>query len=262
MARHISTLVCSIGLVLVVAGLGGSVQAQNQQSCFAETGFCLEGRFLAFWRANGGLPVFGYPVSTAQTETVDGREVHIQWFERTRFELHSQNTPPYDVLLGRVSAERLQQLDRDWQTEPRASSPTPGCLWFAETSHNVCDQAGALGFKSYWQSYGLRDAQLNAYQRSLALFGLPLTEAQVEISRTDQRPYLTQWFERARFEWHPENPDQFKVLLGLLGTELRSAPPSTPLATPTPTLTPMATPRPTATRALPIPPRPTGTPRP
>jgi Tol biopolymer transport system component len=31
---------------------------------------------------------------------------------------------------------------------------------------------------------------------------------------------LTQWFERARFEWHPGKPDQFKVLLGLLGNEL------------------------------------------
>jgi hypothetical protein len=31
---------------------------------------------------------------------------------------------------------------------------------------------------------------------------------------------LTQWFERARFEWHPNKPDEFKVLLGLLGREI------------------------------------------
>ena len=31
---------------------------------------------------------------------------------------------------------------------------------------------------------------------------------------------LTQWFERARFEWHPNNPEPFKVLLGLLGNEI------------------------------------------
>lgn len=35
---------------------------------------------------------------------------------------------------------------------------------------------------------------------------------------------LTQWFERARFEWHPNNPDQFKVLLGLLGAGVRLQP--------------------------------------
>jgi hypothetical protein len=32
---------------------------------------------------------------------------------------------------------------------------------------------------------------------------------------------LTQWFERARMEWHPTNPPGFRVLLGLLGTESR-----------------------------------------
>ena len=31
---------------------------------------------------------------------------------------------------------------------------------------------------------------------------------------------LTQWFERARFEWHPDQPAEFRVLLGLLGNEV------------------------------------------
>ncbi len=30
---------------------------------------------------------------------------------------------------------------------------------------------------------------------------------------------LTQWFERARFEYHPTNPTPFRVLLGRLGAE-------------------------------------------
>ncbi len=33
---------------------------------------------------------------------------------------------------------------------------------------------------------------------------------------------LTQWFERARFEYHPSNPAAYQVLLGRLGAELRS----------------------------------------
>jgi hypothetical protein len=42
---------------------------------------------------------------------------------------------------------------------------------------------------------------------------------------------LTQWFERARFEYHLDNPREFAVLLGLLGSETRSAPaqPGSPL---------------------------------
>ena len=34
---------------------------------------------------------------------------------------------------------------------------------------------------------------------------------------------LTQWFERAGFEWHPGQPEQYRVLLGLLGNEVRSS---------------------------------------
>jgi hypothetical protein len=50
---------------------------------------------------------------------------------------------------------------------------------------------------------------------------------------------LTQWFERARFEYHPDKPREFKVLLGLLGNEV-SVPRETPTPTPMqPTPTPM-----------------------
>jgi len=41
---------------------------------------------------------------------------------------------------------------------------------------------------------------------------------------------LTQWFERGRMEWHPNNPANFRVLLGLLGTEVRGNP--TPVSRP------------------------------
>jgi glutamine cyclotransferase len=54
---------------------------------------------------------------------------------------------------------------------------------------------------------------------------------------------LTQWFERARFEYHPKNPEPFTVLLGLLGTEVRAGtatrPPSPGPMTPTPTTAPV-----------------------
>ena len=42
----------------------------------------------------------------------------------------------------------------------------------------------------------------------------------MEKNPTDGKEYLTQYFERARFEYHPENGDpKFQVLLGLLGRE-------------------------------------------
>lgn len=198
--------------------------SSDDERCFPETGQCLAGRFRAYWEQNGGLPVFGYPITAAANETNrDTNQPYLtQWFERNRFEFHPENASPYDVLLGRLGDDALRTQGRDWQTEPHASGPQQNCLWFEQTGHNVCDQATGLGFKTYWQTHGLEfDGKLGtSYDESLALFGLPLTEPKLEQNSSGD-VVQTQWFERARFEWHPDKPDEFKVLLGLLGNEIR-----------------------------------------
>jgi hypothetical protein len=42
----------------------------------------------------------------------------------------------------------------------------------------------------------------------------------VEYSRTDNKPYTVQYFERNRLEYHPELPADFQVSLGLLGVQV------------------------------------------
>ena len=159
---------------------------------------CIDARFREYWEQNGGLPVFGFPIGPARQEVNadTGRSYLTQWFERNRFELHPENAAPYDVLLGRLGAERLGQQGRSWQAEGRENGARPGCLWFEQTGHNVCNQQGGLGFRRYWETHGLQDPQLNSYQRSLALFGLPVTEPRMETNATGDT-VLTQWFERA-----------------------------------------------------------------
>jgi len=44
----------------------------------------------------------------------------VQYFERQRFELHTGNAAPYDVLLGLFGEEVLQQQAIDWHTQPLA----------------------------------------------------------------------------------------------------------------------------------------------
>src|SRR5262245_31349051 len=217
------------GLALLAALLVGPSHADaQQQTCFAQTGHCIGGRFAQYWQQNGGLPVFGYPLSDELTE--QGRTV--QYFERQRFELHSENAPPYDVLLGLLGEEVLQQQGSDWHTQPTSPGPVAGCLWFAQTQHNLCDQTPGSGFKRYWQTHGLEfDGQAGkSYQESLALFGLPVTEPFQD--RINGELMEVQWFERARFEWHPGNTDPYRVLLGRLGAEVQIAQvptPSTPV---------------------------------
>jgi len=214
--------------------------------CFADkTPFCLQDPFSDYWEANGGLPVFGYPIAAAAEVNADTGQTYLtQWIERNRMEDHPENAgTPYRILLGLLGKERLAQVGRDWRAEPRESGPRAGCLWFPETGHNVCNQGNNLGFKRYWETHGLRIPGLNAYARSLQLFGMPLTEPKMETNSSGDT-VLTQWFERARFEWHPNNPDNFKVLLGLLGKEVRGHNPS---ATTTPTGTQTAMPTGTQT---------------
>ena len=64
----------------------------------------MRGAFLAFWRARGGLPLFGYPLTGELAEA--GRTV--QYFERARFELHPESAAAHLLQLGRVSAESLE----------------------------------------------------------------------------------------------------------------------------------------------------------
>lgn len=193
-----------------------SPPAANQR-CFSETGFCIAGRIREFWEQNGGLPVFGYPITPQRVEQIEGRDLQVQWFERNRLELHPENSRPYDVLLGRLGADRLLQQGRDWQAFPQTGRQA-GCRYFEQTGQSVCGD-----ILSAWRASGLEfDGQAGTSEdESLALFGLPLSPPQQEI--LEGQSYTVQWFERARFELHPQNAPPYNVLLGLLGRETLEA---------------------------------------
>lgn len=214
---------------------------------FPETGHTLQGEFRHFWETNGGLQVFGYPISDESVEQTAEGSFTTQYFERNRFELHSDRQPPYNVLLGRLGDTVLQEQGTQWQMLPKAT-PQPNCEFFAATEHTLCEP-----FLSYWRNHGLADPQLDPYARSLALFGQPITEPHMETNSSGDT-VMTQWFERARFEDHgPQG-----VLLGLLGNELRATPtPTPPPVQPTPMPTVPSTPTPAPVSSCPDLPPPT-----
>ena len=185
--------------------------------CFNEVPDCIEGRFATYWQQNGGLPIFGFPLNAAHQEQVEGKSYLVQLFERNRFELHPEKQRPYDVLLGRLGDERLRQLGRDWQSFPKiGGAPGDLCFFTRQTGHATCSD-----FFIYFRTHGLEFDGKKGFSEaeSVALFGLPISEAQPEVG-SDGKSYLTQWFERARFELHPENREPYLVLLGRLGAEV------------------------------------------
>lgn len=214
----LATLALWMVTLLLSVQTSAPTSAQTDHRCFAETGFCISGRIRQFWEQNGGLPVFGLPIAPQQRAVIEGQVRQVQWFERTRLELHPANAPPYDVQLGRLGIDRLAQQGRAWETFAR-STAQDGCRFFAETEQNVCGDILA-----YWRTHGLElDGQRGTSEaESLALFGLPVSPL-ISETLSDGQSYQVQWFERARFELHPENAPPYDVLLGLLGREITAA---------------------------------------
>ena len=68
-------------------------------------------------------------------------------------------------------------------------------------------QASSGAFWYYWNDNG-----------GLAQQGFPISDEFEEKSDLNGQTYLVQYFERAVFEYHPENQPPFDVLLSQLGT--------------------------------------------
>jgi hypothetical protein len=185
---------------------------------FVETGHYLSHGFKEFWGRGGDLPVFGFPLTTEYDEfNVDlGKFRTVQYTERQRFEYHPELArTPYETLLGRLGA--ADALDRGLTDHP-AFQPLPADTesdsysdFFPQTGHRI-----SHGFRDYWRSHGLDFGDSGvSYRESLALFGYPISEEFVDPATG----LVTQHFERAVFEYHPDNPDPYKVLLRRLGAE-------------------------------------------
>jgi len=93
---------------------------------FAQTGHSLTEPFLSYWQKNGGLAIFGYPISeVVQENTVDHKPILVQYFERNRLEYHPENEAPYTVLLGLLGREFLNSVAaiNPWGTVPGGPAP-------------------------------------------------------------------------------------------------------------------------------------------
>lgn len=192
--------ILSVFLLALAVAVGLSalrtLRVQSGDLCFTPTGQCIRGPIRAYWERHGGLAMFGFPITPQMQETVEGRLVQVQWFERDRLEIQ----PDGRITAGRLGVERLAQLGMPWRPGP-GHPAGPGCETFVETGHQVC---GA--FLAFWYAHG-----------GLERFGLPITGAFETV--LEGRTLTVQYFERRRFELHPDlGPDT--VLLGLLGREV------------------------------------------
>ena len=178
-------------------------QARNASRTFPETGNTVAGAFLQYWTARGGLAQFGYPISSEMKEAsdTDGKTYTVQYFERAVFEYHPENAAPYDVLLTLLGTMQYSQKYPSGAPNQVPNS-SPGSVLFNETGKRI-----GGSFLEYWRSHG-----------GLPQQGYPISDEFKEVSPIDGKTYTVQYFERAVFEYHPENQPPYNVLLSPLGT--------------------------------------------
>ena len=201
MTRCRVTLVFAVVMLYLslVPSLAG---AQEQRHVyFPETQHHVPAVFADAWWRFGGLPIIGYPV----TEPIEREGRTVQYFERAVMEWHPENSgTPYEVLLELLGNWIAIDRRHEPAFQPVVVAPNNmgQLVWFPETSHTLRG-----GFKQYWETYG-----------GLAVFGYPLSE------EFDENGRRVQYFERARFEWWPENQGTvYEVQLGHLGVARATA---------------------------------------
>jgi uncharacterized protein (DUF2141 family) len=201
--------------------------ATPQPGCeyFPETQHNLCGDISTYW-SKFGAAILGFPVTEPFQE--NGRTV--QYTERERIEDHLPSefhvmsydgvSGPADlagdtagyadsptILLGLLGDEVTAGRSGEGPFVSTTANPSGDCTFYAETGHNLCG-----GFRAYWLKYG-----------GLAVYGFPISEEFQEVNPDTGKTYTVQYFERARYEWHPgEWPERFDVELGRLGAQVFS----------------------------------------
>lgn len=180
---------------------------------YPQTGHNVGFQMKEFYETYGGVDIFGLPLTEVIVDEATGLQV--QYFERARLELHPELPAGNQVVLTRIGSILTQN-----RTEPAfawlAGSPDPTRDFFPESGHTL---GGA--FRWFWQTRG-----------GLAVFGYPISEEFVEVNPVDGKSAIVQYFERARFEYLPENqgtPND--VALGLIGRQFLEMNPSALAAT-------------------------------
>lgn len=181
--RFITTLL----VLVILLTPWGSVQAQSADAqFFPETGHYIKGEFLQFYKtAKDPKLVYGYPI-TEQMTSKDGKTV--QYFQRARFEINTNlpgNSQIQLTSVGQATYKQGSQLNL---------GNSAGCQLFP-TGYSVCFE-----FLGFFKANG-----------GTTQFGNPISPIEFH------NDIIVQYFEKARFEWRADRPQDQRVVVTDLG---------------------------------------------
>ena len=182
-----------LSLLCLASGLGWqSTSAQPEgEKFFEQTGHHVSGDFFRFYfSVPNPAELYGYPISVVFRDATT--QLIVQYFEKVRFELHPENPISSRVVVSKLG---------EYMYSPGAASPVPksyaACRTIHPTDFRVC-----YDFLNFFKANG-----------GVKQFGLPISNFELHGDR------IVQYFERARFEWHPELPFGKRVVLTDLGRQ-------------------------------------------
>lgn len=186
-----------IAAILLAASILGSrsIRAQDEPSrYFPETGHVLSGEFLAAYESipNPEL-IYGAPITEAFPRG-NGSAEEIQYFENAV--LIYDPAKIHELRVRRVEVGSLIEKPETRISLPYQYSPT-ACRTFSFNQIPVC-----YAFLDFYEAHG-----------GISRFGEPISEFEIHSNR------IVQYFQFARFEWHPELPTGGIVTLTPLGRE-------------------------------------------
>jgi hypothetical protein len=157
---------------------------------FPQHGHWVSGDFLTYYQSVPNADqIFGYPITEAFYDVSNQRWV--QYFDHTRFELFPENPAPLVVKLKPLGDYFYLNPGRELKLPPNF----PDCRYFQESGMQVC-----YAFLDFFEKNG-----------GAAQFGYPISNFEI------QDGLIVQYFQLARFEWHPEFPHGQRVRLSDLG---------------------------------------------
>lgn len=206
-------------LIAEGAGLASRSPLAAAAPDFTLNGFTVAEPFASYWLQTGGLAQHGLPLSNRLGEPsfIDGQPYAIQYFERAVFELHPEFVgTENEVLLQLLGREAYERRYGPSGAPDQLPNTAPDAVFFRETGKRLGGR-----FLAYWQQHG-----------GLRQQGYPVSDEFREVSALDGTAYMVQYFERAVFEWHPEQAPPYDVLLTHLGRFRHDRPPALQILAP------------------------------
>jgi len=182
---------CLAVLLILLTFQPGQAQ-QDSATYFPETGHYVDEPFLSRFRAQGGVPTCGPPI----TEAFEQNGQLVQFFERCRLECNRHGNEPCEARLSALGELLGHQTPRV-RSVPNSMTRDGSCRYFPETGHNV-----SFSFLTFYIDNGGPET-----------LGPPISELIVEPG------IIYQYFRRARIEWDMDARPDEAMNLGSLGRE-------------------------------------------